>query len=136
MSKDYSDRSKWSDLYVLTAYQALGLGQSYTLSEKYRDEILRRMKQEQPRVNPAVATDSPEFMTAIHETARLLQDALSTIAPLSGSDKIMVDYHDWDTMCNTLAAIREKWDEWAVREGAMSDIVLVELNDLLKKAGY
>ena len=94
------------------------------------------------KVNPAVATDSPEFMTAIHETARLLQDALSTIAPLSGRDKIMVDYHDWDMKCNTLAAIREKYEEWVTvdldRDDAqdISNKSIDEIADLLKKAGY
>ena len=89
------------------------------------------------KVNPAVATDSPEFMTAIHETARLLQDALSTIAPLSGSDKIMVDYHDWDMKCNTLAAIREKYTEWlSTNDYGASYKIIGEISNLLTKAGY
>jgi len=90
-------------------------------------------------VNPAVLPIAPEFMTAIRETSRLIQDALSTIAPLSGNDTITIDYSDWDTKCNTMAAIREKYREWQetdTEDSDASDDTLSEISDLLKKAGY
>jgi hypothetical protein len=91
------------------------------------------------KVNPAILPIAPEFMTAIHETARLIQDALSTIAPLSGRDTITIDYTDWDMKCNVLAAIREKYVEWQetdTEDSDASDDTLSEISDLLKKAGY
>ena len=88
-------------------------------------------------VNPAVLPIAPEFMTAINETASLIQDALSTIAPLSGKDKITVDYADWDNKCNALAAIREKYTEWlSTNDYGASYKIIGEISNLLTKAGY
>lgn len=92
------------------------------------------------KVNPAVLPLAPEFMAAINKTSILIQDALSTIAPLSGRDTIMVSYHDWDDKCNTLAAIKENIIEWKnpqTPQNAYSFAeILDKISDLLTKAGY
>lgn len=80
-----------------------------------------------------------DIEAAFNEAARLLREAIDIAAPFSSCDTITIDYAKWDTMCNTLAAIREKCNNWETVTPSTTLYafnLFREISDLLKKAGY
>jgi hypothetical protein len=86
---------------------------------------------------PAPAPDA-KMQEAFDEIARIIREALRVAAPFtSPKDTIELDYAKYDTMCNVLLAIREKYKEWQDTDTFVDgEVVIGEIGNLLEKAGY